>query len=91
MRAGPRPVQARLRERLEAGTAPAVGSDDITRLRAAVDEELSEDTDLGLVGVALRWNRSVPTPRAIDAFEERFEELGAQGHGTGGRSDRRPW
>ena len=78
MRAGLRPVQARLRERLEKGAALAEGSGDIERLRAAVEEELAEDTDLGLIGAALRWNRSVLTPRAIDAFQERGEELTAK-------------
>ena len=75
MRAGLRPVQARLRTRLEEGSALSSGTEDIARLRAEVDEELAQDADPGLIGAALRWNRSVLTHRAIDAFDERAEDL----------------
>ncbi|GAA3737574.1 class I SAM-dependent methyltransferase [Salinactinospora qingdaonensis] len=78
MRAGLRPMQTRLRERLENGTALSGGSGDIAALRAAVDAELADDSDLGLIGAALRWNRAVLTPRAVDAFEDRSAELTAK-------------
>ncbi|WP_150241081.1 class I SAM-dependent methyltransferase [Nocardiopsis quinghaiensis] len=78
MRAGLRPLQARLRDRLEKGDALAWDGTDIAGLRAAVDGELAEDADLGIIGAALRWNRSVLTPRAVDAFGERAEDLSAK-------------
>ncbi|MFW6642046.1 class I SAM-dependent methyltransferase [Nocardiopsis algeriensis] len=75
MRAGLRPLQARLRERLEREAALEEAAGDIARLREAADEVLAEDPRLGIAGAALRWNRAVLTPRAVDAFEERADEL----------------
>lgn len=75
VRAGLRPLRARLRERAEQGSALRTGTEDIGRLRAAVDTELAHGPELGIVGAALRWNRAALTPRALDAFEERRAEL----------------
>ncbi|MFV2198566.1 class I SAM-dependent methyltransferase [Nocardiopsis sp. LOL_012] len=78
MRKGLRPLQSRLRERLEEGDPLPADGTDIAGLRAAADRELGRGTGLGLLGAALRWNRSVLTPRAVDAFEERADDLSAK-------------
>jgi ubiquinone/menaquinone biosynthesis C-methylase UbiE len=72
MRAALGPLRARVRARVEASpaAAPDAGAD-IARLRAAVAAELDGMAEQAVIGAALRWNRRVLTPRAVDAFDER--------------------
>ncbi|GAB2863432.1 hypothetical protein GCM10022221_74220 [Actinocorallia aurea] len=78
-RAALTPLRARVRAEVEGVPEVAAWEGDPTapigELRAAADRALAGRADQAVVGAALRWNRSVLTPRAVAAFTARRAAL----------------
>lgn len=69
VRVGLRPLFAEVERRVRDSDALAVGSADITALRAEVDQA-ADSRELRMIGAFLKWNQRVLTPRATAAFRE---------------------
>lgn len=79
MRAALTPLRARVRARIESSPQVAAWSGDdgadIESLRDAVAARLEGSAEQDVIGAALRWNRRMLTPRAVDAFHARRDAL----------------